>query len=224
MDTVLKKFADSFLDDYSKQRGYSEETDALFSEWLTQKSAELVYEDHQYYMNATEMSKYLKTLFDKCEDEKTEKKFLDKLAKASEVEDCTRKDLKKCAEVLCKKNEKECDKIIHELEDLVGHKKDFKEELKEAKKEGVGGGWSKKLAGTVAVHDKTGDKGLILRSDESEKGKDGRDVVVAPLVGGKRPSYRNEKHWGAGTYTLTSQKMEVNPPKAKNNPDLDDED
>lgn len=230
MDTLLKQFADSFLDDYSKQQGFSEETDTLFSEWLTQKSAELVYEDHQYYMTSKEMAKYLKKLFDKCEDDKAEKKFLAKVGKASGMEDCTRKDLDKCSETLCKKDEKECDKLIHELEDMVGHKKDFSEEDKkenikesqERKKEGVGGGWNKANRGKVAVHNKTGAKGLVLRSDKSST-KGGYDVVVAPLVGGSRPSYRNEKHWSHGTYSLTDQTMKVDPPKVKKAED-DDED
>lgn len=224
MDTLLKQFADSFLDDYSKQQGYSEKTDELFGEWLTQKSAELVYEDHQYYMNAKEMSKHLKKLLNKCEDEKMEEKFLAKVAKASGVKECTRKDLDKCSETLCKKDEKECDKLIHELEELVGHKEDFTKELKEAKerkKEVVGGGWTKANAGKVAVHLKSGAKGLVLRSDKSSS-KGGLDVVVAPLIGGTRPSYRNEKHWGHGTFKLTDQTMKVDPPKPAKQDEDDD--
>ena len=135
MDDLLRKFADSFLDDHSKGQGYSEETDAYFAEWLTQKSAELVYEDHQLYMNSTEMAKHLKKLFNKCEDGSTEKKFLDKLGKAADMEDCSRKDLEACAKKLCKNDEKECDKVIHELENMVGFKKDFSDSKKKDEKD-----------------------------------------------------------------------------------------
>ena len=172
-----------------------------------------MYEDHQFYMNTNEMKKYLQKLFDKCEDEATEKKFLSKVGKAADKEDCTRKDLDDCASVICKKGEKECDKVIHDLEDLVGYKKDFEKKLKES----VGpeenlGPWKSHKVGQVVVHNETGKEGLVIKSDKSSQG--GLDVIVAPLIHGERPAYRSAKLWHAGTYTFTDRTMPVNPPEA----------
>ena len=220
VDKVLQQFADSFLDDNAKGQGYSEKTDNFFNQWLTQKTAELVYEDHQYYMNGVEMAKHLKKLFTKCEDSAMEKKFLAAVADAADKEDCTKDDLDACAKKLCKTSEKECDALIHKLEKMVGHEEDFKKELKEAG--AVGGAWKdSKTSGKVVVHKKTGNKGLVVRTDKNANG--GMDVVVAPLVGGTRPSYRNEKLWASGSYEATGETMKVDPPVAKTR-NVDDED
>ena len=194
---MLQDAFQSFIDDHAAGQGFSGQTDDLFSQWLTRKGAELVYEDHEKYMTSAQMASHLRKLFKMCEDEATEKKFLKKLGDAVGKDDCTEKDIKECAKKLCDKDKEDCDKLIHKLEDHVGYKKDFsdKEKLDEA--------WEAKkgMRGKVAVHSETGKEGVVLTVD-------GGDIQVAPMRG-SRVSFRSPTMWRKGEYSLTSRHVNV---------------
>lgn len=194
---MLQDAFQSFIDDHAAGQGFSEETDELFSQWLTRKGAELVYEDHEKYMTSAQMASHLRKLFKMCEDEEAEKKFLKKLGDAVGKDNCTAKDIKECAKKLCDKDKVECDKLIHSLEAHVGYKKDFsgKEKLDEA--------WEAKkgLRGKVAVHVDTGKEGVVLTAD-------GGDIQVAP-VRGNSASFRSPRMWRKGEYRLTDRHVNV---------------
>ena len=70
-------------------------------------------EDHEKYMSSEEMKTYLELLYKKC-SKSNKAKFDDYLKKECDVEDV---DLTKCADIICK-DKKQCDKVIHYLEDL----------------------------------------------------------------------------------------------------------
>ena len=64
-------------------------------------------------MSSEEMKTYLELLYKKC-SKSNKAKFDDYLKKECDVEDV---DLTKCADIICK-DKKQCDKVIHYLEDL----------------------------------------------------------------------------------------------------------
>lgn len=186
----------SFLDDHATGQGFTEQTDQLWSEYMTRKGAELVYEDHEKHMTASEMAAHLRKLFNMCEDEESEKKFLKKLGEGAGKSNCTEKDIKECAKTLCNKSKEECDKLIHKLEDHVGYEyKPEKDDKKLDEAWGAGG------RGNVVVHNETGKKGVILATD-------GGDANVAPMVG-NTPRFRSPSLWRKGTYKTTGDKVKV---------------
>lgn len=201
-DSLLRKAFQSFIDDKADGNGISEATNAYWTAYFTRKGAELVFEDHEEHMAAKEMSAHLRKLFKMCEDSDTKEKFLKKLGKAADVEDCTEKDIKKCSEALRKKDKKDCDEVIHDLEDLVGY--DYEPE-DDDDKEKLNESWNKSGRGTVVVHKDSGKEGVILSTSGHSKEL---DVNVAPIINGA-PKFRSPKMWRHGEYEKTSRKVEV---------------
>jgi len=121
MNDKGRKFLDQFVKEQSEGQGFSDELAERFSDYLTEKTSIRLVEDHEKKMSSQEMAKHIKKLFKMCEDEKTEQKFLSRLGKAADVDNCSEKDIKKCAESLCNEDEKKCDDVIHALEGMVGY-------------------------------------------------------------------------------------------------------
>lgn len=136
MSTSARKFLDQFIKEHSEGNGYSDQLNSVFSDYLTESFSHILIENHEKKMSASEMAKHIKKLFNMCEDEKTEKKFLKRLGSAADVDDCSAKDIKKCSEALCKENGSKCDDLMDSLEGMVGYKDDDSEESeKDEKKE-----------------------------------------------------------------------------------------
>jgi hypothetical protein len=159
-------------------------------------------EDHEKKMSAKEMSSHIKKLFKMCEDEKTEDKFLKRLGKAADVDNCSESDIKKCADALCKEDAKKCDDVIHELEGMVGYEyegddDDDDDDNEKEKKEKV----DEAAVGTII---KKGDKEYVV-VDNLGSG----DVQAAALHHGK-PMYRSAKMLNSGDYETTGRTMDKN--------------
>lgn len=196
----INKFYDSFIQ--SLATGELKETtdlDTLFNEYLTEKMAGLLVEDHEKNMTADQMAAHIKKLFKMCDDEKTEGKFLKRLGKAAGMEDCKEKDLKACAKKLCDKDEEECDDLIHELEGMVGYeyeskKDDDSDDDKKKLNEGV-------RVGSI-VRTMNG-KNMVVLGDLGDG-----DVAVARLHHGK-PLYRSQINLRSDEYVPTGETIDV---------------
>lgn len=195
-----KRFFDQFIKEFHEGQGYSDELNEAFSDYLTEKSSLRLVEDHEKKMSAKEMSSHIKKLFKMCEDEGTEKKFLKRLGKAADVDDCSEGDIKKCADELCKEDAKKCDDVIHALEGMVGYEysdddgDDGDDGDEDTDKEKV----NEAPVGTVITK---GDKEYVV-VDSLGSG----DVQAAVLHNGK-PMYRSAKMLNSGDYETTGRKM-----------------
>jgi hypothetical protein len=96
---------------------------------IAEKSFALIKEDHEKVMTKMEMTDLIKRLFKKADDDEKDQ-FLSKLAKAAGLKKCTEDDIEECASKIFSKGKKECDSVIHALEDLV----DYHEERPKDKK------------------------------------------------------------------------------------------
>lgn len=220
MNTKARKFLDQFIKEHSEGQGYSEELNELFSDYVTENFSGILVEDHEKKMTSSEMAKHIKKLYKMCEDEKTEKKFLKRLGKAAGVEDCSEKDIKKCAENLCKEDEDKCDDTIHELEGMVDY--EYDPDSKDDDDDDDDEKSSKKKVDEAA-------KGSVIRAGKSKM------VVLADLGGGDvraahihhgKPLYRTSRLVNSGNYVDTGEKMKVNEPddeeNARKNSERDD--
>jgi hypothetical protein len=210
-----KRFFDQFIKEFYEGEGYSDELNELFSDYVTENFSLLLVEDHEKRMSAKEMAAHIKKLFGMCEDEKTEKKFLKRLGKAAGVEDCEEKDIKKCADALCKEDDDKCDDVIHELEGMVDYEyepdsdddsdddsdkdsdKDDDSEEKDSDK--------KKISESL-------DRGRIVTKGNSQfvvlKDLNDGNVQAALLHHGK-PMYRSARLLHAGEYEPTPERINL---------------
>jgi hypothetical protein len=85
-----------------------------FNEYATVKASVLLSEDHEKYMDADELHAHLKKLMSKATEDQKEKAL-----KHLGLKSCEDDALKGCAEKMCKKGKKHCDKVIHALEDML---------------------------------------------------------------------------------------------------------
>lgn len=92
---------------------------------VQERYSKIINEDHEKYMTSDEMESHLNKLFTQAAQESKDK-FLGYLAKNSDLETCTKKDFKKCANTIQGKGKEEMDRVIHYLEKLVGY--EFKPE------------------------------------------------------------------------------------------------
>ena len=121
----INAFFDRFTQKYAAgELNETEDLDQLFNEHLTETMAGLLIEDHEKKMTATEMAAHIKKLFKMCDDKETEEKFLERLGKKADVENCKEKDIKDCAKKFCDMDAEKCDDVIHELEGMVGYKQE----------------------------------------------------------------------------------------------------
>jgi len=189
---ILDDAFQSFLDDHAKGQGFSEDTDKLWSDFFTAKSAELVYEAHARHQDSVQIGKHLREMFNMCEDKKSERKFLNTLAESTGMDTCTEKDFTQCAERLAQKDFEDCNTVIESLEEQVGYLNPD-DALNEE--------WRPTNRGTVVVNKETGQKGVILASD-------GDDINVAPIKG-NTPLFRSPKLWRGHQYRKTNDKVKV---------------
>jgi len=202
MNTKSRKFLEQFIKEHGAAQGYSEKLDELFSDYLTENFSGIIVEDHENRMTASEMAKHIKKLYKMCEDESIEKKFLKHLGKAVDVDNCSEKDIKKCAERLCKENDAKCDDVIHELEDMVDYAYDEPDDEDEDNKKS-----EKKLDEAT--------KGSIIRKGNEKMvvldNLGGGDVRAARIHHGK-PLYRTSTLVRSGYYVDTGEKIKINEP------------
>ena len=85
-----------------------------FNEYATVKASVLLSEDHENYMDSDELHTHLKKLMKKATEDQKEKAM-----KHLGLKSCEDNALKDCADKMCKKGKKHCDKMIHALEDLL---------------------------------------------------------------------------------------------------------
>lgn len=95
----------------------------ILREYLEKKMYALVFEDHERVMTSDQMEKHIEMLHGKSEDKTA---FLNKLAHYSDLDACSEKDFRKCAENIQGKGKVFMDKAIHALEKLIGYKFDPK--------------------------------------------------------------------------------------------------
>ena len=117
MNTYLKATVEALLD--------RDEVAASshLKEYFEQKKAAILREDHEKFMTSDEMEQHILKLHNKAPDKK---EFLNKLATFSDLDTCTEKDLKTCANNIQSKGKKFMDTAIHSLEKLIGYKFDPK--------------------------------------------------------------------------------------------------
>lgn len=189
----------------------TEDLDTMFNEYLTEKMAGILVEDHEKSMNAEQMTSHIKKLFKMCDGEKTEGKFLKRLGSAAGVDDCKETDITSCAKKLCDMDDEKCDDVIHELEGLVdyktGDKKDSgdsedsedSEESEESKKKVEEGAGVK--VGSV-IRTRNGRPMVVIGT------KPGGEVVAARLHHGK-PLYRTRMNLGPSDFEPTGDVLRV---------------
>jgi len=201
----INKFYNSFVQKRSTgELNETEDLDSLFNEYLTEKMAGLLVEDHEKSMTAEQMAAHIKKLFKMCDDEATESKFLKRLGKAADVEDCKEKDITTCAKKLCDMDDEKCDDMIHELEGMVDYtyesKKEKPEESDEKEKD------KKKIDEGVSVGSvvKTmNGKHMVVIGDMGEG-----DVTAVRLHHGK-PLYRTQINLRSSEYVPTGETVPV---------------
>lgn len=202
----INKFFDSFVQkNAAGELNETQDLDTLFNEYLTEKTAGLLVEDHEKNMTADQMAAHIKKLFKMCDDEKTEEKFLKRLGKAADMEDCKAKDITACAKKLCDMDDEKCDDVIHELEGMVDYKykpeddddsdddsDDDKDGGKKKVDEGVG-------VGSV-IQTMSGKNMVVLGT------LGGGDVAAARLHHGK-PLYRTQINLRSDEYVPTGETL-----------------
>lgn len=116
MDTFnnTKQIIDSLVE------GDDQAAATILKNLIQSQYSKLINEDHEKYMTSDEMETHLNKLFKKATKDNKDK-FLKYLAKNSDLEVCTEKDFKKCANTIQGKGKEEMDRIIHYLENLVGY-------------------------------------------------------------------------------------------------------
>lgn len=212
MDTLLRKFGDSFLDDHANGQNYSSKTDEIFSEWMTSKMASIMDDNNRKEATVNEVYTYLNGLYESCTSEEEERNFLYTLAEFTDIEDTKATTLKECAEKIVEMKDDEAESVFDTLEEAVPG---WKETGKSAEKK-------------VAVN-KDGKRGAVIRKGQSsnDKDKSGNDIVVVPLKGAN-PLYRRQTMWRAGDYTMTDDtvKLDLNKvnPQPRKEPSDEDED
>ena len=92
----------------------TDSAEKYFNQYATLKSSLILSEDHEDFMTSKELSAHLKKLIKKANHEQKEKAL-----KHLGIKTCEDDELDACAEKMCKKGKKHCDKVIHALEDIV---------------------------------------------------------------------------------------------------------
>lgn len=210
----INKFFDSFVQKHAA--GELNETDDLnveFNSYLTEKMAGLLVEDHEKSMTAEQMASHIKKLFKMCDDEKTEEKFLSRLGKAADMEDCQEKDIKACAKKLCDMDDEKCDDVIHELEGMVDYKdesSDDDDDDSDDEKDSDDSEDEDKDEDKKKVDEGIGVGSIVKTSNGREMvvlGKlDGGDVAAARLHHGK-PLYRSQVNLRSDEYIPTGETL-----------------
>lgn len=90
----------------------------LLKQVIVEKAEAKLLEDHELYMTSDQMEKHIIKLHGKAQDKDA---FLKKLASYSDLDACTEKDFKKCADNIQSKGKIFMDKAIHALEKLIGY-------------------------------------------------------------------------------------------------------
>jgi hypothetical protein len=112
--TNLSKFINSIIDnDFTSAEKYLKEV-------MTEKSQNILAEDHDDVMSAEEMHEYIEKLWKKTKTDSQKRDFLKHVSKALRKEKCSEKDFEECAEKVCEKGKKHCDDLIHSLEKVLG--------------------------------------------------------------------------------------------------------
>jgi len=179
----------------------TEDLNSMFNVYLTEKAAGLLIEDHEKTMTAGAMAAHIKKLFKMCDDEKTEKKFLKRLGKVADMDNCEEKDIKTCANKICDMDEDGCDDLLHELEGMV----DYKHEPK------------KKTDDDESDDDKKVNEGV--RTGSIIKTANGKNMVVLGTLGGGdvaaarlhhgKPMYRTQINLRSDEYIPTGEEIQV---------------
>ena len=195
----------------------TEDLNDIFGEYMTEKMASLIVEDHEKSMTSEQMAAHIKKLFKMCDDESTEKKFLKRLGGAASVDDCVEKDITSCAKKLCDIDEDKCDDVIHELEGMVDYtstpeKNSDDDDKKKKETDSDDDDDSEEQKGKKKVEEGVS-VGSVVKTSAGKTmvvlGKLGGGDVAAVRIHHGKPLYRTQINLRSDEYIPTGQHLNV---------------